>query len=502
MRIFKTKKSKVLMICLAVILIASILCVSLVGCKKQMYGDTPIGVYFVGDFQRNVDATTLKAITKDKEEIVSIESALAAAKIDANADPVAAAAAIYAVAVTNYNNITQTGYYILTDAKVNAKKVSSLAFKDITVGIRSTYSSFDGKKGHFAQTVSGVTQLSGVGSIGDKIKTAFGYCDQNFDNKDFSASRKGKAGGAQFPTEKNIGKDVYKYILGAYNNSLTNQKSGNKVGFTAVVNAKKEDPIPDYVQPKGAQYPSKSTLEGIALPSFNAERNAWDKLNRIPARIWKNGKIEEDGATVEGTRYSYGTYGAGWAVYDFSRPEYLSSETKVTHNDNLGLWTIEVKVKDEFVQQACEFAAGDLVKSTKDYIGLKNAKYTEASCKFEVYDNGLIKSMQKRDVLTSTEKCPLNVLTGDCQNGGTTSNTATMAFSYSDYDTDVYRLAALYWPELGTTDFFNDNKDGKKKYPQYKLDLSAYPTFSEYKPVVNESLAKEFVDLFAPTNKK
>ena len=63
MRFFKTKKSKVVMTCLAVILIASILCVSLAGCK-QMYGETPIGVYFLGDFQSNVDANTLNDITE------------------------------------------------------------------------------------------------------------------------------------------------------------------------------------------------------------------------------------------------------------------------------------------------------------------------------------------------------------------------------------------------------------------------------------------------------
>ena len=108
MRFFKTKKSKVAMTCLAVILIASILCASLVGCKKQLFGETPIGAYFVGDFQSNVDDDTLAAITKDGKTIVSVKDAMAEAGIDMATNPTAAAAAIYALAVTNYNNVTQS----------------------------------------------------------------------------------------------------------------------------------------------------------------------------------------------------------------------------------------------------------------------------------------------------------------------------------------------------------------------------------------------------------
>lgn len=487
MKSFKSKKSKVLLTCLAVILIVSILCVTLAGCKKPLAGETPLGVYFVGDFQKDVSAEKLADITKAGEEIISIQKALDEAKINYTSNPAAAAAAIYAVAVTNYNNVTQTGYYILTDAKVSAR--GALAGNDVNVGIRSTYSSFSGSKGNFSQTVSGVTQLDGVGPIGDQLRGSFGYNIQSFSNSTFSANKRGSNGGAQFPTEADDA-NVYKYILGAYNNNLSSTNKGKNVNIVPAGQSD-EKPIPEYEQPANAKYPNNSTLAGKALPSFNNNRKAWEPLNRIPSRYWEGNKIIEDGAEVEGTRYSYGSYGAGFAVYDFSRPEYLSNDTVVSHNSDLDLWTVEVKILDEYVNQACEFAAGDLIRDTKSYIALKNAKFTKISCKFEVYGSGLIKSMQKIDELGTDEKCPLVVLPGTCERGGVTSNTATMAFSYSDSDTNAERLAALYWPELGAEKIFKDNKADTG----FKLDLSGYDNFSNYKPVVND-LLESFKNLF------
>lgn len=490
MKSFKSKKSKALLTCLAVILIVSILCVTLAGCKKPLAGETPLGVYFVGDFQKDVTPEKLAEITKSGEEIVSIEKALEAAGINYNSDPAAAAAAIYAVAVTNYNNVTQTGYYVLTDALVNARETN---VGSAEVGIRSTYSSFTGKNGSFSQTVSGVTKLEGLGSFVESLRSNFGYNIQSFNNSTFAANRRGSNGGAQFPSESDDA-NVYKYILGAYNDDLSSTNKGKSVSIVAANKASDEKPMPEYEQAEGAKYPDNSTLAGKNLPEFNKNRKAWEPLNRIPTRIWDGDNIVENHAVVEGTRYSYGTYGAGFAVYDFSRPEYLSNDTKVTYNAELDLWTVEVAVKSDFVQQACEFAAGDLVKDTKDYIGLKNAAYTEISCRFEVYGDGLIKSMQKRDVLNSNEKCPLTVaggILGDCKGGGTSSNTATMAFSYSDSDTDANRLAALYWPELGAEKIFKDAKADTN----FKLDLSSYDNFSDYKPVVND-LLQSFKNLF------
>ncbi len=487
MKSFKSKKSKVLLTCLAVILIVSILCVTLAGCKKPLAGETPLGVYFVGDFQKDVSAEKLADITKTGEEIIRIQKALDEAKINYTSNPAAAAAAIYAVAVTNYNNVTQTGYYILTDAKVSAR--GALAGNDVNVGIRSTFSSFSGSKGNFSQTVSGVTQLDGVGPIGDQLRGSFGYNIQSFSNSTFSANKRGSNGGAQFPTEADDA-NVYKYILGAYNNNLSSTNKGKNVNIVPAGQSD-EKPIPEYEQPANAKYPNNSTLAGKALPSFNNNRKAWEPLNRIPSRYWEGNKIIEDGAEVEGTRYSYGSYGAGFAVYDFSRPEYLSNDTVVSYNSDLDLWTVEVKILDEYVNQACEFAAGDLIRDTKSYIALKNAKFTKISCKFEVYGSGLIKSMQKIDELGTDEKCPLVVLPGTYERGGVTSNTATMAFSYSDSDTNAERLAALYWPELGAEKIFKDNKADTG----FKLDLSGYDNFSNYKPVVNDLLGS-FKNLF------
>lgn len=490
MKSFKTKKSKVLLACLAVVTIVSVLCLALAGCKPPLAADTALGVYFIGDFQRAVSNEDLAKITKEDEQIVGIQTALSAAGIDYNKDPAKAAAAIYAVAVTNYNNVTQTGYYVLTNAKVNAKK--AIAGNDVNVGIRSTYSSFAGKNGSFMQTVSGVTQLDGVGPIGDTLRGSFGYNVQNFNNKDFAASRKGNNGGAQFPGIDDA--NLFKYILGAYNESLTERVKGKEVGITPKSQMPEEKPLPEYEQAAGAKYADNSTLAGKDLPEFNKNRKAWEPLNRLPARYWEGDNVIENHAVVEGTRYSYGTYGAGFAVYDFSRPRYLSDDTVVSYNKNLDLWTVEIDVLDEFVDQACEFAAGDLIKDTQSYIGLKNAKFTKIQVKIEVYGNGLIKSMQKIDELSTEEECLVlpESLKAKCQ-GGVTSNTATMAFSYSDNDTDANRLAALYWPELGSEAIFkNKNVD-----TSLKLDLSGYATFDTYEPKINEDLMAYFNDIFA-----
>ena len=491
MKSFKSKKSKVLLACLAVAMIVSILCVTLAGCKQPLAGDTPLGVYFVGDFQKDVAAEDLAKITKPGEKIVSIAEALEGAGVDYTKDPAKAAAAIYATAVTNYNNVSQSGYYILTDAKVVAKK--ALAGNDVNVGIRSTYSSFNGKNGSFSQTVSGVTNLSGVGNLGDMLRGSFGYNIQSFSNDAFAANRRGSNGGAQFPAEAND-KDVYKYILGAYNKDLSKTLKGKDVTITAAANQTATKELPEY-EPVDTKYPSDSTLKDVDLPEFNKNREAWEPLNRLPARYWEGDKIIENHAKIEGTRYSFGTYGAGFAVYDFSRPQYLSDDTIVTYDENLKLWTVEVAILDQYVNQACEFAAGDLIRDTQGYIKLKNAKFTKIQVKIEIYGSGLIKSMQKIDELSTDEECSLPVLpipNASCK-GGLTSNTATMAFSYSDNDTDANRMAALYWPELGADKIFKDAKASTS----LKLNLSSYDTFEKYQPKVNDVLMASFNDIFA-----
>jgi len=494
MKSFKSKKTKAILSCIAVVMIVSVLCVSLAACKDV--ADTSLGVFFVGDFQRNV--TDVAAITKQGEKIYSVDDMLAATGYKLGTDDKEIAAAIYALAVTNNNNITQTGFYVLTDASVKTK---AAGYGNIDVGIRSTYSAFSGKKGSFSQTVSGVTRLDALGGVLDGLKSNFGYNIQSFSNEDFHADRRGPNGGAEFLAADDP--NLYKYIMGAKNDDLTNLSKSKK---NQPVNAKANgsdtnaDPaLPTYVQAAGAKYADNSTLKGKELPSFNPDRLAWEPLNRLPERYWekdskgnRTGKIIEDHSVVAGTRYSYGTYGAGFAVYDFSRPEYLAEDTKVTYSSDLDLYTIEVKVLDEYVDQALEFAAGALIRDTKGYIALKNAKFTKTVNKIEVYGNGLIKSMQKIDTLESKESCELVVIPGRCPNGGSTSNEATTVFSYSDFDTDAERLAALYWPQLGTDEFCKNTGLSKS----LKLDLSGYDKIGAFKPEVNVDLMNKFTHMF------
>lgn len=502
MNSFKSKKTKVFMSCLAVILIVSVLCVTLAACKNETVPPTPVDVFFLGDMQKSIDAEQLINITADGKQIVSVQEMLDATgyKLDSNTNEIAAA--IYALAATNYNNVTQSVYYIMTDASVEARDTN---LGTAYVGVRSTYSSVVGKNGNFSQTVSGVTRLDGLGNAVGSFKSKFGYNIQSFSNDKFSVGRQGDNGGAKFATSKNLQENL-KYIMGAYNNSLTKKTKGFKLTANDKIKENEKEPeLPEYVQ-TATTYPEGTTLAGKELPTFNKDRKAWEPLNRIPARYWERdkngnltGNIVENYTEDQGTRYSFGTYGAGWAVYDLSRVEYYDNGTTVKYNEELDLWTIDVSIKKEFVPQACEFAAGDLIRDTKSYISLKNAQFTNLSCKIEVYGNGLIKSMQKFDGLETNEPSPvLGGALGNCKKGGKTSNQATAAFSYTDADCDALKYAALYWAELGTEKFFNEVKDQtNKKRTDFILDLSSYPTISTYQPTVNSDLLKIFTDIFA-----
>ncbi len=502
MNSFKSKKTKVFMSCLAVILIVSVLCVTLAACKNETVPPTPVDVFFLGDMQKSIDAEQLINITADGKQIVSVKEMLDATGYKLDSDTNKIAAAIYALAATNYNNVTQSVYYIMTDASVEARDTN---LGTAYVGVRSTYSSVVGKHGNFSQTVSGVTRLDGLGNAVGSFKSKFGYNIQSFSNDKFSVGRQGDNGGAKFATSKNLQENL-KYIMGAYNNSLTKKTKGFKLTANDKIKENEKEPeLPEYVQ-TATTYPEGTTLAGKELPTFNKERKAWEPLNRIPARYWERdnngnltGNIVENYTEDQGTRYSFGTYGAGWAVYDLSRVEYYDNGTTVKYNEELDLWTIDVSIKKEFVPQACEFAAGDLIRDTKSYISLKNAQFTNLSCKIEVYGNGLIKSMQKFDGLETNEPSPvLGGALGNCKKGGKTSNQATAAFSYTDADCDALKYAALYWAELGTEKFFNEVKDQtNKKRTDFILDLSSYPTISTYQPTVNSDLLKIFTDIFA-----
>lgn len=462
MKTLKSKKVKITICAIAVILIVSVLATSLLACKKPVADDTPLEVFFVSDFQKNPDAETLASITKEGEEIVSVQEMLDTTGWTLNGNPKEIAAGIYALAVTNYNNLTQYAYLVKTDASVDAYDTS--LSNDVHVNIRSTFSTFTGKNGSFSQTVSGVTALEGFGPLGDSIRGLFGYNIQSFDNEDFYAFRRASNGGANFYGNSNP--DVLKYIMGAQNDFPTryNDKKGN-------------DPKAFYIKDKATleeENQGGSDVE-IEQPEQHERPYAWSPLNGTTT-----GEL-----TVAGTKYYLGSFGAGFATYNFSEASWLDDATSVSYDAKNDIYRLNIVVAEKYVDDACIYAKGSLIKDTKDYIALKNAKYTECTNVIEVYGNGIIKSIQKIESLGSKEKCDLVVISGNCQ-GGATKNEAIFAFGYTDDCTDVNRYAALYWPELGNESYFGR---GYKVTKDMVLDLSSYPTFATYEPKVNEMAA-------------
>lgn len=468
MKTLKSKKVKITICAIAVILIVSVLATSLLACKKPVADDTPLEVFFVSDFQKNLDAETLASITKEGEEIVSVQEMLDTTGWTLNGNPKEIAAGIYALAVTNYNNLTQYAYLVKTDASVDAYDTS--LSNDVHVNIRSTFSTFTGKNGSFSQTVSGVTALEGFGPLGDSIRGLFGYNIQSFDNEDFYAFRRASNGGANFYGNSNP--DVLKYIMGAQNDFPTryNDKKGN-------------DPKAFYIKDKATleeENQGGSDVE-IEQPEQHERPYAWSPLNGTTT-----GEL-----TVAGTKYYLGSFGAGFATYNFSEASWLDDATSVSYDAKNDIYRLNIVVAEQYVDDACIYAKGSLIKDTKDYIALKNARYTECTNVIEVYGNGIIKSIQKIESLGSEEKCDLVVISGSC-NGGGTKNEAIFAFGYTDDCTDVNRYAALYWPELGNESYFGK---GYKVTKDMVLDLSSYPTFATYEPKVNE-MAELFESIF------
>lgn len=462
MKTLKSKKVKITICAIAVILIVSVLATSLLACKKPVADDTPLEVFFVSDFQKNPDAETLASITKEGEEIVSVQEMLDTTGWTLNGNPKEIAAGIYALAVTNYNNLTQYAYLVKTDASVDAYDTS--LSNDVHVNIRSTFSTFTGKNGSFSQTVSGVTALEGFGPLGDSIRGLFGYNIQSFDNEDFYAFRRASNGGANFYGNSNP--DVLKYIMGAQNDFPTrySDKKGN-------------DPKAFYIKDKATleeENQGGSDVE-IEQPEQHERPYAWSPLNGTTT-----GEL-----TVAGTKYYLGSFGAGFATYNFSEASWLDDATSVSYDAKNDIYRLNIVVAEQYVDDACIYAKGSLIKDTKDYIALKNARYTECTNVIEVYGNGIIKSIQKIESLGSEEKCDLVVISGSC-NGGGTKNEAIFAFGYTDDCTDVNRYAALYWPELGNESYFGK---GYKVTKDMVLDLSSYPTFETYEPKVNEMAA-------------
>lgn len=469
MNSMKTKKGKIAVSLFAVMLIACILTVSMTGCSSSEVGVTPVDVFFVGTMQKN--PTDTSDLMKEGTELVSVKTMLDTEKWTLESHPYDVIAGIYALAVTNYNNVNRAAYMVMTDSSVNAFQCSNLGNKDVNVGIRSTYSNYRGENGYFEQTVSGVTVLDGLGGFISSLKSNFGWNSQVYQNDDFRIEKKGFNAGAEFYGEGNNDSDVTKYIMGAGNPKLNKVKAKDYRGdVTANLTKSEED---DFVSNR---------------------MFAWSELEAY----------DGDKLTVAGTTYYTGTYGTGWATSNYSNKEYFDEEkTSISYDADLDLYTLNITIINDYVDEACDFTKGGLVKDTKDYIALKNAKYIESTAKVEVYGSGLIKSMQKIDTLESKEKCDLTVaggMLGSCNGGGRASNRITMAFGYEKEDCDALRLVALYWPELATDTSFqkakNYNGSGSPLKGIKALDLSKYTTFKDYKPQIND-LAGKFNTLYS-----
>ena len=465
MTTLKSRKTKFIICSVAIVLIISVLAMTFVACKDPVLGETPDEAFFVNDLQSNPSAELLSKITKEGETIVPVSEMLSSTGWDINnsADAKNIASGIYALAVTNYGNVTQSVYMLMTDATVDVK---GSRLGDIKVGVKSTYSDWIGKNGIFSQTISGVTKLEGIGSLGDKIKSNFGYNIQSFTNDNFYAFRRGSNGGANFYGKDY--KDVYKYIMGAQHDFPTKyiNKGGEVNSFYIQAAEKDEEPS-----------------EGETTPQPERE-NAWSPLNRYQTGVVKVENSDD---------YYIGNYGANFAVYDFSRPEYLADNTSVKYDAVNDIYTLNIVVKEEYVDKACDFAKGSLVRDTNSYISLRNAVYTECTNVIEVYGSGMIKSIQKIETIASDEECDVlggGAFWGTCK-GGSTGNRAIVAFSYSDNDTDAVRLAALYFTELGDKSYF----EKAKLSTDFALNFEGYPTFAEYNPVVNTELADMFLNI-------
>ena len=105
---------------------------------------------------------------------------------------------------------------------------------------------------------------------------------------------------------------------------------------------------------------------------------------------------------------------------------------------------------------------------------MQEMTYTLEKNTIEIYDNGLIRSWDRKESINSTVKARLDVggvITGDCNGGGGTTNETHQTFSYDAIDYDPLALAARYWPQTG---------DSSKSSLAY--DLSGYTSFADYKP--------------------
>ena len=70
MKTLKSRKAKILLCTIAIVLIVSVLATTLLACKKTVVNETPDEVFFVGDLQKNLSAEEISAITAEGETVV------------------------------------------------------------------------------------------------------------------------------------------------------------------------------------------------------------------------------------------------------------------------------------------------------------------------------------------------------------------------------------------------------------------------------------------------
>ena len=420
-------------------------------------------------------------------KIVTVDEMLSESGINKN-DTAKFAAALYSLAVTNYANVNGTGWYCYTDSSVFAKDVTasiqgiSLSFETFNVGVRAAFGmgSMESKDAacraakkddYFSQTISGVTVLDIAGlpsNLTGAVKGLFGYNMQEYLYNGVYVYRSGKNGGANFygkDTEDGLG---YRYMMGAYNAS-----------FPTKIKANAKNPDTGYPQQTFLidnydpdVYSESKSLDYITTPKSTTYTNepAWGRLDVNYEYAFKLTPFEEE------LDYYYGNYGTGWAVYNFSEEYIDGSKTKITYDSKTKVYTIDLVVKEDKMDEACMFAKGSLTKDTKDYIQLQNPEYSLSRNVIQIFDNGLIKYWERVETVKSSEPARLTILSGECKEGGGTTNNTYMAFSYSPIDYYPIALAARYMPQIGTT----ENTNVPASLVQ---DLSGWPTFEEYDPI-------------------
>ena len=442
------------------------------------------GILSKSGYQKYIEDTSKIRLSKDATEdhIVTVQEMLDATGLSMSnsADQVQIAANIFNLAVTNYANVADTAWYCYTDSSVYADNVKaklgiSLSFASFNVGVRSAYmltsqettnAKNEGDSNSYSSTISGVTVLDIDGlpdNLTNTVKGLFGYNIQSLLYEGTYAFRRGNNGGAQFFGDES--EEGYKYAMGAYNasfptkiNTAKNEVGEYKQGSFVVKEYNKEEDSSAH----------KLDTVDTPIPPVVTRTKAWDPLQKTYSYGYK--------INVYGTDYVYysGNYGVGWASYDFS-VDNLASTTSVTYDKNTHVYTIKMVVKPEKANEACEFAKGSLMKDTKDYITMQNPEYSLEENTIEIFDNGLIKSWKRQEKVSSDKKAQLIILSGDCFNGGGTTNITQQAFSYLPEDTNPLANAALYWPELGQSSVVGN----------LAFNLSAYPTLAQYNPSKN-----------------